>query len=147
MALSKDQILSADDMGLLEVAVPEWGGSVFVRVMTVGERDSYENEWMVNKDRGVANFRSKFLQRVLCDKKGDLLFSPAEVEKLAKKSARVITRVWEAAMKHNSLTDDDVEELDKKLNLRPSRLFLFRLAATLGMTVRQLCDTMDDDGN
>jgi hypothetical protein len=29
MALSKDQILSADDMGLLEVAVPEWGGSVF----------------------------------------------------------------------------------------------------------------------
>jgi hypothetical protein len=113
MALSKDQILSADDMGLLEVAVPEWGGSVFVRVMTVGERDSYENEWMVNKDRGVANFRSKFLQRVLCDDKGDLLFSPAEVEKLAKKSARVITRVWDAAMKHNSLTDDDVEELAK----------------------------------
>ena len=113
MALSKDQILSADDMGLLEVAVPEWGGSVFVRVMTVGERDSYENEWMVNKDRGVSNFRSKFLQRVLCDEKGDLLFPPAEVEKLAKKSARVITRVWDAAMKHNSLTDDDVEELAK----------------------------------
>ena len=113
MALSKEQILSADDMGLLEVAVPEWGGSVFVRVMTVGERDSYENEWMVNKDRGVANFRSKFLQRVLCDEKGDLLFSPTEVDKLAKKSARVITRVWEAAMKHNSLTDDDVEELAK----------------------------------
>ena len=40
MALSKDQILSADDMGLLEVAVPEWGGRVFVRVMAVGERDS-----------------------------------------------------------------------------------------------------------
>ena len=39
MALTADQILAADDMGLKEVAVPEWGGSVFIRVMTVGERD------------------------------------------------------------------------------------------------------------
>lgn len=113
MALSKDQILSADDMGLLEIAVPEWGGSVFVRVMTVGERDSYENDWMVNKSNGVENFRSKFLQRVLCDDKGELLFKADEIEQLAKKSAKVVTRVWEAAMKHNALSDGDVEELAK----------------------------------
>lgn len=113
MSLTKDQILAADDMGLLEFEVPEWGGSVHIRVMTVGERDSYENEWMINKSKGVDNFRSKFLQRVLCDEKGELLFTAQEVEKLAKKSARVITRVWEAAMRHNALTDGDVEELAK----------------------------------
>lgn len=113
MSLTKEQILSADDMGLLEFEVPEWGGSVHIRVMTVGERDSYENEWMVNKSKGVDNFRSKFLQRVLCDEKGELLFTAQEVDKLAKKSARVITRVWEAAMRHNALTDGDVEELAK----------------------------------
>lgn len=113
MALTKEQILAADDMGLLEVQVPEWGGSVFVRVMTVGERDSYENDWMVNKSKGVENFRSKFLQRVLCDEKGELLFKASEIELLAKKSARVTIRVWEAAMKHNALSDDDVEELAK----------------------------------
>ena len=113
MALTKDQILAADDMGLLEVNVPEWNGSVFVRVMSVGERDSYENEWMVNKNKGVDNFRSKFLQRVLCDEKGELLFKAEEIASLAKKSARAITRVWEAAMKHNALTDGDVEELAK----------------------------------
>jgi len=113
MALTKDQILAADDMGLLEVQVPEWGGSVFVRVMSVGERDSYENEWMVNKNKGVSNFRSKFLQRVLCDEKGELLFKADEIELLAKKSARAITRAWDAAMKHNALTDNDVEEMAK----------------------------------
>ena len=113
MALSKEQILAADDMGLKEVEVPEWGGNVFVRVMTVGERDSYENEWIVNKNKGVENFRSKFLQRVLCDEKGELLFTASEIDLLAKKSARVITRIWEAAMKHNALTDGDVEELAK----------------------------------
>lgn len=113
MSLSKSQILAAQDQGLLELQVPEWGGSVFIRVMTVGERDSYENEWMINKDRGVSNFRSKFLQRVLCDEKGDLLFSAAEVDALASKSARVITRIWKEAMRHNALTDDDVEEMAK----------------------------------
>ena len=113
MALSKEQILAADDMGLKEVDVPEWGGSVFLRVMTVGERDSYENDWMINKSKGVENFRSKFLQRVLCDEKGELLFTASEIDLLAKKSARVITRIWEAAMKHNALSDGDVEELAK----------------------------------
>ena len=113
MALSKAQILAADDMGLKEVEVLEWGGSVFLRVMTVGERDSYENDWMINKSKGVENFRSKFLQRVLCDEKGELLFTASEIDLLAKKSARVITRIWDAAMKHNALTDDDVEELAK----------------------------------
>ena len=113
MALTKEQILAADDMGLLEVQVPEWGGSVFVRVMTVGERDSYENDWMVNKSNGVDNFRTKFLQRVLCDDKGELLFQPDEIQTLAKKSARVMVRVWEAAMQHNALSDGDVEELAK----------------------------------
>ena len=113
MGLTKEQILAAEDMGLLEVAVPEWGGIVHVRVMTVGERDSYENEWMANKHKGVENFRSKFLQRVLCDESGKLLFASDEIDKLASKSARAITRIWEAAMRHNALTDDDVEELAK----------------------------------
>lgn len=113
MPLTKEQILAADDMGLLEVQVPEWGGSVFIRVMTVGERDSYENEWMANKSTGVTNFRSKFLQRVLCNDQGELLFTKDEVEALAKKSAKVIGTLWEAAMRHNKLTDADVEELAK----------------------------------
>jgi hypothetical protein len=113
MSLSKEQILAADDLGLLEVTVPEWGGSVYIRVMSVGERDSYENEWMANKSTGVANFRSKFLQRVLCTEKGELLFTAAEVDALAKKSARVVGSLWEAAMRHNKLTDQDVEELAK----------------------------------
>lgn len=113
MPLTKEQILAANDMGLLEINVPEWGGSVFVRVMSVGERDAYENEWMTNKSTGVSNFRSKFLQRVLCNEKGDLLFTKDEVDALAKKSARVVGSLWEAAMKHNKLTDEDVEELAK----------------------------------
>lgn len=123
MALSKEDIFNADDLGLLEVPVKEWkpkgwkdGDSVptvFIRVMSVGERDAYENDWVVNKAKGVANFRTKFLQKVLCDEKGELLFTPEEIERLAKKSARVMNRLWNEAMKHNALSESDVEELAK----------------------------------
>jgi hypothetical protein len=115
MALTKEQILAADDLGLLEMKVKEWGGSVFIRVMSCGERDAYENEWVAAKAKnsGVANFRTKFLARCLCDDKGERLFTDAEVEQLAKKSARVMSRVWAKAMEHNALTENDVEELAK----------------------------------
>lgn len=112
-ALTKDQILAANDMDLLEIEVPEWSGSVYCRVMTVGERDAYEREWIGKRETGVENFRTKFLQRVLCSKDGELLFSAEEVALLSKKSARVMARLWDKAMKHNHLMADDVEELAK----------------------------------
>lgn len=111
--LTKDQILSADDMGLLKVEVPEWGGDVYIRVMAVTERDAYEREWIGKRETGVENFRTKFLQRVLCDESGKLLFTPQETDKLAQKSARVMSRLWEKAMKHNALMESDVQELAK----------------------------------
>jgi NADH:ubiquinone oxidoreductase subunit len=112
-SLTKDQILSADDLGLLKVDVPEWGGAVHIRVMAVSERDAYEREWIGKKETGVENFRTKFLQRVLCDEAGNLLFTASETDKLAQKSARVMTRLWEKAMKHNALMESDVQELAK----------------------------------
>lgn len=113
MALTKEAILSANDSGLLKVSVPEWGGDVYIRVMTVGERDAYENDWVINKSKGVENFRTKFLARCLCDENGSLLFGESEIPELAKKSAKVMSRLWQKAMDHNALTDSDVEELAK----------------------------------
>jgi len=112
-ALTKDQILAADDMDLLEINVPEWNGSVYIRVMSVGERDAYEREWIGKRETGVEHFRTKFLQRVLCSENGELLFNADEVAALSKKSARVMARLWDKAMKHNHLMADDVEELAK----------------------------------
>ncbi len=60
MSLTAEQILAADDMGLKKVTVPEWGGDVFIRVMSVGERDEYERMWIGQKDKGIDNFRTKW---------------------------------------------------------------------------------------
>lgn len=113
MALTAEQILAADDLGLLEVKVKEWGGSVFIRVMTVGELDAYQREWVGKRDTGVDNFRAKFLARCLCDEKGQRLFTDEQVEQLAAKSAKVVGRLFDKAAAHNAITDKDVEELAK----------------------------------
>ena len=41
-SLSRDQILKAADLKVEKVDVPEWGGAIYLKVMSVGERDSYE---------------------------------------------------------------------------------------------------------
>lgn len=112
-ALTADQILSADDAKPLEVAVPEWGGSVFIRVMSVGERDAYERKWIGKRETGIDNFRTEYLSRVLCDEKGNLLFTPEKATALAAKSGAVMGRLFDAAMKHNYMQEDAVENAAK----------------------------------
>lgn len=113
MALTAEQILAADDLGLVKVNVKEWGGDVFIRVMTVGELDGYQQEWAANKQTGVDNFRSKFLARCLCDEQGNRLFSDEQIAKLAGKSAKVVSKLFDKAAAHNAITEKDVEELAK----------------------------------
>jgi hypothetical protein len=111
--LSKNQILAAKDEVVKTISVPEWGGEVCIRAMSVGERDRYENEFIRNKDKGVENFRTKFLAACLCDEDGKRLFTEADIPELSKKSIKVMNRVWHEAMSHNALTNDDVEEIAK----------------------------------
>jgi hypothetical protein len=111
--LTAEQILKADDAKLLEVDVPEWGGSVYIRVMSVGERDSYERMWIGRRETGVENFRTEYLARVICDEKGNLLFSREQIAALADKNGAVMGRLFDAAMKHNYMEGDAVEQAGK----------------------------------
>lgn len=109
------QILATEDLGILKVTVKEWNGMVLgIRVMTVGERDAYEREWIGKRETGIENFRAKFLARCLCHpESGERLFTDEQIGDLAKKSAKVISTLFERAMKHNAMSESDVEELAK----------------------------------
>ena len=113
MALTAAEILAADDLGLKKVHVPEWGGDVYIRVMSVGERDTYERMWIGKRESGIDNFRTQYLARVLCDEQGKLLFSRDQIDALAAKSGAVMGNLFDVAMKHNRMTEEDVVELGK----------------------------------
>jgi hypothetical protein len=46
----------------------------------------------------------------LCDENGARLFGNGDVALLAAKSGKVISRLWDAALKHNSISDEAVED-------------------------------------
>jgi hypothetical protein len=122
-ALSRDQILGADDLKRELVEVPEWGGSVWVRTLTGDKRDEFEAIAIASKDdAGLlrSGFRARFASWTVCDEDGELLFSDEDVAELGKKSASALDRVFTRAQKLNHLSDEDVDDLAGKSDGVPS---------------------------
>lgn len=107
----RDQIRQAGPRKPLKVPVPEWGFDVYVRVLTVGERDSYENLWLSRGKGGVKDFRSEYLCRVLCDESGQRIYGDNDVAELSALDGSILTRVFDIAASHNKLTETDIREL------------------------------------
>ena len=109
MALSKANILAARDVKLSDaVAVPEWGGDVYIKTLSGTERDMFEDAYSQNKMR---HFRCRFLVLTLCDDTGSRLFADGDVDELGKKSSVVINRLFDKAWEHNSFTTQAVDNL------------------------------------
>ena len=117
MALTKEQILEAQDIQREEVEVPEWGGTVYVKALTADERDKLESamvEWgRDGKPRSmkIEGFRLRLAAMSICDEDGGRLFGDNEVTKLGKKSSAALERVLRVAERLSSITQSEVEEL------------------------------------
>lgn len=116
--LTRDQILTVNDRKTETVSVPEWGGDVLVAVMSGEQRDIYESLITEVDASGKArhkldNLRAKLVSCSLVDEDGNLMFSPADVQQLGKKSASALQRVYEVATRINRTTEDQVEEAAK----------------------------------
>ena len=103
MALSRDEILAAQDMVPVRVDVPEWGGETFVRPMTPTERLQWESaqDALADSDRIPA-----FLARVLCDAGGKRIFEDGDGPALTNHAWHVLYRLWREAIKVNGLAHE-----------------------------------------
>jgi NTP pyrophosphatase (non-canonical NTP hydrolase) len=127
MALSRDDILAAEDLPRKEIEVPEWKGSVFVRGLTGEERDEFEHQiYSTNGDEkklNMKNMRARLLSITLCDGQGKRLFTDADIEQLGKKNGDVLTRLFLIAQSLSGLGADDVKKLAKNSkSARPDSL-------------------------
>jgi tRNA(Phe) wybutosine-synthesizing methylase Tyw3 len=117
MLLSKEQILSAEDLQSEIVEVPEWGGTVKVRMMTGSERDAFEMSIFKVKgkdtERNFVDLRAKLVARTLINEKGERIFTDDDISALGKKSAKALDRVYQAASRLNGIGKEAVDELTK----------------------------------
>lgn len=114
MALSREQILSNKAKRVEKIAVPEWGGDVFIREISAAERDAFELEMAKGKGSTVKpNFRGSLAALVLCDESGTRLFSNTDASQLGQMPSSGVDRVFAAASKLNAFSKEDVDELEK----------------------------------
>ncbi len=116
--LTKEQFLTADDLPLTAVSLPEsYGEDVgfYVRMMTGTERSAMEKEYFSGtspKDDPGA-FRVGILTACIVDEDGKHVFEQADAKALMDKAAGSLELMFEAACKLNGFTSSDVEELEK----------------------------------
>lgn len=110
MALTREQIDAATDAKIIKV--PAFGGEVAVRLMSVGDRDSYELKLLEANGNAIPDFRSELLSRCICDDKGNLLYPGDDgVKALKARSSDEMHSLWRAALKHNALTEEEITRL------------------------------------
>jgi hypothetical protein len=114
-ALSREAILATPDAGRTQVEVPEWGGYVWVHVMSGTERDRWETDIIKSSRDGkesTENTRAKLIVLTVRDDNGTPLFTSADVEALGRKHYAVLDRVIEESRRINRLTVKSMEELE-----------------------------------
>lgn len=124
--MTRDQILSAQDIGHEDIDlsdVPGWG-MVRIRDLSANERDRLEASLVVErKERGangkmvtttsanLANVRARFCAACICDEGLRPMFTEQDVKQLGAKSARALDRIFDRIKTRNGLDDKAVDEL------------------------------------
>ncbi len=113
--ITKEQIWAAEDLPVEECEVPEWGGTVTVRTMMGKERDEFEAAVQGGGKAGgglnMRGLKARLVQLTVVNGDGKLLFLPLEVKKLNEKSAAVLSRIADVALRMNGFSPKDVDEL------------------------------------
>jgi hypothetical protein len=115
--LGRDAILAAADLAeRKEVQVPEWGGTVLVRMLSGKERDRIDELAIAAKGKGksevnMKNFRARLVAACICDAEGKRVFPESDIDALGDKSAAALDRVFEVAAAFNRISKDDIDEL------------------------------------
>ena len=116
MGLTKEQILGTKPV-LKEVDVPEWGGSVWIRPVTLDEQGKLADAGMkfekANPSARLRGTTVKLVIWVTSDQDGNSLFAEADQPKLMEQPASVFLRLQDAILELSGLTEASRAELEK----------------------------------
>jgi len=120
----KEEILSANDLPLEKLSIPEWGKDVWIRSMTGEQREEFEDalDKYRNKDGELVRkgiYRAMLAVFVVCDENGKLIFSESDAVALSRKAVKPLMRIQAKANQLNSLTAADVEAIEKNCASTP----------------------------
>lgn len=123
MTLKKEEIFSIA-LKLKEVEVPEWGGSVQIRPLTLAEQakladlgTKYEKALVAAKAKGIM---LPLIQWAVVDDQGKPLFDSQDLDALMNAPASALLRLQDAILEYSGLTRESREQLEKNLLNSPT---------------------------
>lgn len=116
-SLSREAFLRPAKVNVVEVPVPELGGSVYVKGMTAKDRSRFETQFQLSSGksntRKLKEIRERLVVACLCDEEGVLLLQDSDVDAVGAQPAAVVERIVDAAQKVCGMSNNDVEDLAK----------------------------------
>jgi len=119
--LTKEQIQAADDRKPIKVSVPEWGGDVYVKIMSGRDRDAFES-YRVLKPEGerMVDIRAHMVILTAVDEDGRPLFTMDDIGWITNKSAAALDKIYEVSSEANGISEADIKELEKNSESVPN---------------------------
>lgn len=115
--LSREAILGACDLPRREVPVPEWGGTVWVRVLAAEERVAFTS---LPDDIPLDQAMAMMVAGAAVDAEGRRMFTEADIPALRQKSFEALKRVFDAAVEFNVLSRKSLEAAEKNSVATPN---------------------------
>jgi hypothetical protein len=100
--LTRDQIFAKREFPRHELALPELGGSVQIRVLSAGEFLKLNEKIDANKDAAFAYW----ICAGVVGADGQPLFTEADIDRLKELPIGVVERMTNAVQRHNFLTKE-----------------------------------------
>tara|TARA_R110000822_G_scaffold275773_1_gene397878 strand:+ start:12643 stop:12987 length:345 start_codon:yes stop_codon:yes gene_type:complete len=112
MRLNKHQIYAAVDFKTEMIEIPEWGGEIEIRTMSVGQKFDYDI-FVAEKKPTMQELSLYLIKKCCIDDQGKLLFTDEDDEFLLAKSVDSLMRLFEACVDLNRQRASDVEDAAK----------------------------------
>ena len=126
----RDQIAKAKDITLERIAIPEWGITVGVKSLSVGEREEYQAGMMkaLQSDGSIdvsavhLGEQQRTLVAICCvdPDTEDCIFEGAEDLVLMNANAGVMERLFQSILDISGMREDAVDEAGKDSSVSPT---------------------------
>jgi hypothetical protein len=113
MLLTRQEIIDCNDIKTEVVKVPEWGGEVTVKGLTLAEKDVWTDSIIEDGKASMTGATAKLCALCMRDESGKLLFTDDDIPALQAKSAAALDRVFQVAQRLSGIGQEDIEETVK----------------------------------
>jgi len=124
--LGRDDILAASDLPPERLQIPEWGGAVYVRGLTVAEADEHNRRLVLlmrarqdEEERAPPEVRAWVLMIAVVDAGGRRLFTDADLPRLGGKSRRAVEPIYDRVLQISGMMPEAMQVATARLEPSP----------------------------